>query len=92
MHYRDLTFKVAPTGFKHTGLFPEQCANWDLIAELVSQKKDARILNLFAYTGAASMVASAAGALECLGDGVLDLFNVERNDAAIPLLDGRYHG
>ncbi|MBR6233631.1 MAG: SAM-dependent methyltransferase, partial [Erysipelotrichaceae bacterium] len=52
--YRDLTFKVSPTGFKHTGLFPEQCANWDFIFENVSEKKDARILNLFAYTGAAT--------------------------------------
>ena len=62
--YRDLTFKVSPTGFKHTGLFPEQCANWDFITEKVSQKKDACILNLFAYTGAATMAAAAAGAKE----------------------------
>jgi 23S rRNA (cytosine1962-C5)-methyltransferase len=62
--YRDLTFKVSPTGFKHTGLFPEQCANWDFIFENVSEKKDARILNLFAYTGAATMAAAAAGAKE----------------------------
>ena len=62
--YKNLTFKVSPTGFKHTGLFPEQCANWDLIDNLISQRKDARILNLFAYTGAASMVASNAGASE----------------------------
>ena len=64
VNYRDLTFKVSPTGFKHTGLFPEQCANWDFISEKVSQKKDSRILNLFAYTGAATMAASAAGAAE----------------------------
>ncbi len=62
--YGDLVFKVSPTGFKHTGLFPEQCANWDLIQKLVSRKQGARILNLFAYTGAATMAASAAGAQE----------------------------
>lgn len=64
VNYRDLTFKVSPTNFKHTGLFPEQCANWDLIYDLVSSRKDAHILNLFAYTGAATMVASKAGAKE----------------------------
>ena len=62
--YRDLTFKVAPTNFKHTGLFPEQCANWDFIYDKIKGKKDVKILNLFGYTGAASMVASCAGASE----------------------------
>ncbi len=62
--YRDLLFKVSPTGFKHTGIFPEQCANWDLIYDLTKQRKDAKILNMFAYTGAATMVASRAGAAE----------------------------
>ena len=62
--YRDLTFKVSPTGFKHTGLFPEQCANWDLIQSLIRGKQNVRILNLFAYTGAATMAAAAAGAEE----------------------------
>ena len=62
--YRELTFKVSPTGFKHTGLFPEQAANWDFIYEKIKGKKDIKILNLFGYTGAASMVASAAGAQE----------------------------
>lgn len=59
--YRDLTFKVSPTGFKHTGLFPEQAANWDFIFDNL-QGKNAKVLNLFAYTGAASMVALSAGA------------------------------
>ena len=64
VRYRELTFKVSPTGFKHTGLFPEQCANWDFIYEKIKGKKDVKILNLFAYTGAATMVASSAGASE----------------------------
>ena len=62
--YRDLTFKVSPTGFKHTGIFPEQCANWDFICDHIKGKKDVRILNLFAYTGAATMTAAKAGAAE----------------------------
>ncbi len=64
VRYKELTFKVSPTGFKHTGLFPEQSANWDFIHEKVQGRKGCRILNLFAYTGAATMVASAAGAEE----------------------------
>ena len=62
--YENLIFKVSPTNFKHTGLFPEQCANWDFIREKVKTRKDARILNLFAYTGAATMAAAGAGAEE----------------------------
>lgn len=62
--YKELTFKVSPTNFKHTGLFPEQAANWDLIYSLINGKKDIKVLNLFGYTGAASMVASYAGASE----------------------------
>lgn len=64
VRYEDLTFKVSPTNFKHTGLFPEQAANWDLIMKKVAERKDASILNLFAYTGAATMAASKAGAKE----------------------------
>lgn len=64
VNYRELTFKVSPTNFKHTGLFPEQASNWDLIYSLIKGKKDIKVLNLFGYTGAASMVASCAGASE----------------------------
>ncbi|MDD4643290.1 MAG: class I SAM-dependent methyltransferase [Erysipelotrichaceae bacterium] len=66
VNYKNLTFKVSPTGFKHTGLFPEQAANWDYIDEKIKSAKteQIRILNLFAYTGGATMAASAAGASE----------------------------
>ncbi|MBQ2688967.1 MAG: class I SAM-dependent methyltransferase [Solobacterium sp.] len=66
IHYKGLTFKVAPTGFKHTGLFPEQAANWDWMSSLIRdhQDEELRILNLFAYTGGATMACSAAGAAE----------------------------
>ncbi len=63
--YGNLTFKVSPTNFKHTGLFPEQATNWDYIMQKVKEAKhDLRILNLFAYTGGATMAASYAGAKE----------------------------
>ena len=66
IQYRDLTFKVSPTGFKHTGLFPEQAVNWDWMADLIRTHADEEIhvLNLFAYTGGATMACSAAGAAE----------------------------
>ncbi len=60
--YRGLQFYVRPTGFKHTGLFPEQAANWDFMAQRISQIKSPRILNLFAYTGGATLACAAAGA------------------------------
>ena len=64
--YKDLTFKVSPTNFKHTGIFPEQATNWDYVMNKVKNYdgKDMRVLNLFAYTGCATMAASFAGASE----------------------------
>ena len=72
IHYdavgRPLTFIIEPTSFKHTGLFPEQAANWDFcgkrIQDAVKKGKKPRILNLFAYTGGATMAFAAAGAAE----------------------------
>lgn len=66
VNYNNLTFKVSPTNFKHTGIFPEQATNWDYITEKIKQanQKEFRVLNLFAYTGCATMVASSAGASE----------------------------
>ncbi|MBP5313281.1 MAG: class I SAM-dependent methyltransferase [Clostridia bacterium] len=68
--YRGLKFYVEPTGFKHTGLFPEQAANWDycgsIISEAVNSGREApKILNLFGYTGAATVACAAAGAGVC---------------------------
>lgn len=64
--YRELTFRVSPTGFKHTGIFPEQAVNWDWMSRLIREHADEeiRILNLFAYTGGATMACAAAGAAE----------------------------
>ncbi len=63
VHYHDLTFNIKLMGFKHTGLFPEQAYNWNYIIDLIKkQKKTVKVLNLFAYTGAASIAALSAGA------------------------------
>lgn len=68
INYKELTFKVSPTNFKHTGIFPEQSSNWDYIEEKVKEymntHKEMHVLNLFAYTGCATMAASSAGATE----------------------------
>lgn len=61
--YKDLNFKVSPTGFKHTGLFPEQAINWDFMMNKIrNSNRKITVLNLFAYTGAATMACSKAGA------------------------------
>ena len=61
--YGDLTFKVSPTNFKHTGLFPEQAVNWDYMVDKIRNSgRKIKVLNLFAYTGGATMACSYAGA------------------------------
>ena len=64
--YKDLTFRIEPTGFKHTGLFPEQAVNWDWMTEKIkSAERPISVLNLFAYTGGATVACLAAGASVC---------------------------
>ncbi len=64
--YGDLKFKIKPMGFKHTGLFPEQAVNWDLMRQLIKNaKRDISVLNLFAYTGGATVACAKAGASVC---------------------------
>lgn len=69
--YGDLTFKVKPMGFKHTGLFPEQAVNWDTMRALIEAEKlrfpgkKVKVLNLFAYTGGATVACAKAGAEVC---------------------------
>ena len=63
IRYRDLLFALKPMGFKHTGLFPEQAVNWDRMASLIQKEnRPVRVLNLFGYTGAATLACVAAGA------------------------------
>ena len=64
--YKDLIFNIKPMGFKHTGLFPEQAVNWDwMIQKIKSEKRDIKVLNLFAYTGGATVACLSAGASVC---------------------------
>ena len=64
--YKNLTFNIKPMGFKHTGLFPEQAVNWDWMMEKIkSAKRDIKVLNLFAYTGGATVACLSAGASVC---------------------------
>ena len=63
IHYKALTFQLKPFSFKHTGLFPEQAANWDWFSEkVVRAGRQVKVLNLFAYTGGATLAAAQAGA------------------------------
>ena len=66
IRYRELTFQVKPMNFKHTGVFPEQAANWDFIDDQIRRAgRPVSVLNLFAYTGGATLAAAAAGASVC---------------------------
>lgn len=68
LHYKELTFHLQPFSFKHTGLFPEQAVNWDWFSEKIAKAKkeqpgrEIKVLNLFAYTGGATVAAAKAGA------------------------------
>ncbi len=62
IHYNDLIFNLKLMGFKHTGLFPEQAYNWNMLKQKIVGKKNIKVLNLFAYTGAASIVSLSSGA------------------------------
>lgn len=64
--YRNLTFNIKPMGFKHTGLFPEQAVNWDwMIQKIKNANRKIKVLNLFAYTGGATVACLSAGASVC---------------------------
>ena len=65
VNYKHLKFKVSPTNFKHTGLFPEQATNWDFMMDKIKRtNRPIKVLNLFAYTGGATMACASAGAEE----------------------------
>lgn len=66
VRYKNLTFNIKPMGFKHTGLFPEQAVNWDwMINKIKESKREIKVLNLFAYTGGATVACLSAGASVC---------------------------
>lgn len=80
--YRDLTFRISPMGFKHTGLFPEQAANWDFADSVIrsSGRDDPRVLNLFAYTGGATCASAKAGASVVHVDASKGMTNVAKEN------------
>ncbi len=81
--YGALTFNVKPMNFKHTGVFPEQAANWDFaMARIRSAGRPIRVLNLFAYTGAASVACAAAGASVCHVDAARGMVAWARENAS----------
>ena len=83
IQYKELTFQLKPFSFKHTGLFPEQAANWDFAMERIrSAGRPIRVLNLFAYTGAASVACAAAGAAVCHVDAAKGMVSWARENAA----------
>ena len=83
IHYKNLTFNLKPFSFKHTGLFPEQAANWDWFSELIKNAgRPIKVLNLFAYTGGATLSAAAAGASVCHVDASKGMVNWAKENAA----------
>ena len=80
--YRDLVFNVKPMGFKHTGVFPEQAVNWDLAADIIRRSdRQLNILNLFGYTGCATIACLKAGAKVCHVDAAKGMVNWAKENA-----------
>ena len=90
IRYRDLTFQVKPMNFKHTGLFPEQAVNWDFAMEKIRNAgRPIRVLNLFAYTGGATVACAKAGASVCHVDAAKGMVAWARENAALSGLEDR---
>ena len=89
IRYGDLTFHVKPMNFKHTGLFPEQAANWDWMQQKIrSAGRPISVLNLFAYTGGATVACLAAGASVCHVDAAKGMVAWAKDNAAASGLAG----
>ena len=82
VRYGDLTLNIKPMNFKHTGLFPEQAANWDWAREQIRRaNRPIQVLNLFAYTGGATVACAAAGASVCHVDAAKGMVSWARENA-----------
>ena len=89
IRYRDLVFNVKPMNFKHTGIFPEQAANWDWAADQIrSAGRPVSVLNLFAYTGGATVACAKAGASVCHVDAARGMVAWGKENAASSGLAG----
>lgn len=90
MSYGNLKFKIKPTGFKHTGLFPEQAVNWDFMRNKIRESdREVNVLNLFAYTGGATLACAEAGASVCHVDASKGMVAWARENAALSGLEDR---
>lgn len=88
INYGDLKFGVSPTGFKHTGLFPEQATNWDEYGRMIKgENRPLNILNLFGYTGGATLACAAAGAKVCHVDASKGIVAWARENARLSGLE-----
>ncbi len=86
--YGELKFRIKPMGFKHTGLFPEQSANWDWFGELIKKaNRPIKVLNLFAYTGGATVAAAKAGASVCHVDASKGMVQAAKDNARLSGLE-----
>lgn len=85
IEYKNLKFGIKRMGFKHTGLFPEQADNWEWFSEIIknSHRSDINVLNLFAYTGGATVAASKAGAAVCHVDASKGMVSWAKENAAL---------
>ena len=87
--YGELKFLLSPMGFKHTGLFPEQAANWDWFSELIRNAgRPIKLLNLFAYTGGATVAAAKAGAFVCHVDASKGMVARAKQNASLSGIPG----
>ncbi len=84
---KSLQFRLALTSFKHVGVFPEQAVNWDAIASFISKLEKPRFLNLFAYTGGASLAARSAGAEVTHVDSIKQVVTWANENMALSKLD-----
>ena len=81
IQWRDLTFTVRPMGFKHTGLFPEQAVNWDWMRELIKKEdRQINVLNLFGYTGGATVACASTGAKVCHVDAAKNMVQIGKEN------------
>jgi len=82
--WKDLKFLVKPMGFKHTGLFPEQAVNWQMMMDLIKKSgREIKVLNLFAYTGAATVACAKAGASVVHVDAAKNMVERAKQNAAL---------
>lgn len=93
--YKDLKFKIKPMGFKHTGLFPEQAVNWDYLREVIRKakaegRKEVKVLNLFAYTGGATIAALSEDASVVHVDASKGMVAYAKENAVLSGVDDRH--